>query len=202
MTENLYDLLGVTADASQEEIKKAYKKKANKYHPDKEGGDQDKFSRVSKACRVLKDPEKRAVYDETGKIPEAELSPEEVTAENLRDIFIDVFMTENPTVNPIPAASRKIEEVMTTALRRRAATKERFGSLEKMKETLQGGDFILEAILAAQGSLESEIDRYDKLLDLGKKMREKLAECRYTGEAKAARFFKEPWDSGGLLGGQ
>lgn len=65
---NHYDVLGVSRDATGEEIKKAYRKLARRYHPDvNTGGDeQEKFKAVTHAYEVLSDPQKRRVYDTTG----------------------------------------------------------------------------------------------------------------------------------------
>jgi DnaJ homolog subfamily A member 2 len=60
-----YDLLGVDQKASQDEIKKAFRKKALKEHPDK-GGDPEKFKDLNVAYEVLSDPEKRDMYDKYG----------------------------------------------------------------------------------------------------------------------------------------
>ncbi len=62
-----YQLLGVSRDADEKEIKSAYKKAARKYHPDNsETGDEELFKKVGEAYEVLKDPNKRSVYDQYG----------------------------------------------------------------------------------------------------------------------------------------
>ena len=64
-TENYYDILGVEKNATQEEIKKAYRKLALKYHPDssKEEGTTEKFMKISEAYETLSDEDKRNQYD-------------------------------------------------------------------------------------------------------------------------------------------
>ena len=64
-----YEVLGVSKGASEEEIKKAYKKLARKYHPDMNPGDkeaEEKFKEVNEANEVLSDPQKKARYDQFG----------------------------------------------------------------------------------------------------------------------------------------
>ena len=61
-----YEVLGISKSASADEIKKAYRKAAVKYHPDKEGGDETKFKEAGEAYDVLKDSQKRQRYDQFG----------------------------------------------------------------------------------------------------------------------------------------
>ena len=61
-----YELLGISKSASDDEIKKAFRKQAVKYHPDKEGGDEAKFKEINEAYEVLKDKQKRQRYDQFG----------------------------------------------------------------------------------------------------------------------------------------
>jgi len=66
MASDYYAELGVPRGASQDEIKKAYRKAAHQHHPDKSGGDEARFKRVNEAYQVLGNAEKRARYDRTG----------------------------------------------------------------------------------------------------------------------------------------
>ena len=71
---NYYDILGVKRDATQDDIKKAFRKLAAKYHPDA-GGDEKKFAEVSEAYTTLSDEKKRKEYDQMllfGGIPGAD----------------------------------------------------------------------------------------------------------------------------------
>ena len=60
-----YDILGVKRGASTDDLKKAYKKKAMKHHPDR-GGDVQQFQKINEAYDTLKDPQKRTMYDQFG----------------------------------------------------------------------------------------------------------------------------------------
>ncbi|PID83188.1 molecular chaperone DnaJ [Candidatus Campbellbacteria bacterium] len=66
MSENYYEILGVDKNASADEIKKAFRKKAHKYHPDKNGGDDAKFKKVNEAYATLSNENKRKQYDAFG----------------------------------------------------------------------------------------------------------------------------------------
>ena len=66
MSKNYYEVLGVEKTASKDEIKKAFRKKAQQYHPDKKGGDEAKFKEANEAYTALSDDQKKAQYDQFG----------------------------------------------------------------------------------------------------------------------------------------
>jgi molecular chaperone DnaJ len=66
MSKDYYKILGVEKTASKEELKKAFRKLAHKYHPDKQGGDEEKFKEVNEAFQVVGNDEKRQQYDQFG----------------------------------------------------------------------------------------------------------------------------------------
>ncbi|XP_055809218.1 chaperone protein dnaJ 6 [Solanum dulcamara] len=85
---SLYEILGVETTASQQEIKKAYYKLALRLHPDKNPDDEEakeKFQQLQKVISILGDEEKRALYDQTGCVDDADLAGDVV--ENLKEFF-------------------------------------------------------------------------------------------------------------------
>jgi len=70
-----YKVLGVSKESSGEDIKKAYRKLAHQYHPDKNGGDDKKFKEINEAYQVLANKEKRAQYDRFGRVFDGDGGP-------------------------------------------------------------------------------------------------------------------------------
>jgi len=94
-----YEVLGVTRDAPPEDIKKAYRRLALQYHPDKNPGDkaaEERFKEASNAYEVLSDPAKRQVYDQRGRVGVEDMgfrgfaSTEDIYS-SFGDIFADLF---------------------------------------------------------------------------------------------------------------
>jgi molecular chaperone DnaJ len=98
MKKDYYEILGVPRDATPEEIKRAYRRLALKYHPDRNPGDkeaEEKFKEIAEAYDVLRDPEKRAMYDRYG---HTGLQSKGVSPTHFRD-FEDIFSTFNEIFN-------------------------------------------------------------------------------------------------------
>ncbi|TSC60833.1 MAG: curved DNA-binding protein [Parcubacteria group bacterium Gr01-1014_107] len=68
MAKNYYEILGVERSASKDDIKKAFRRLAHKYHPDKTGGSEEKFKEINEAYSILSDDKKRAEYDSYGRV--------------------------------------------------------------------------------------------------------------------------------------
>lgn len=96
-----YQILGVPRTASKEDIKRAYRKLAHKYHPDKKDGDEDKFKEVNEAYQILSDESKKSQYDRFGRVDGGSQQGQggfdfsqggfEFNVDGLGDLFEDAF---------------------------------------------------------------------------------------------------------------
>ena len=100
MNTNLYDILGVSKNATFEEIKAKYKSLAQQHHPDK-GGDSELFKQIKNAYEILSDPINSKRYDTTGQF-ETKSSLRDSALEQLSRIFFNLIPNINPeTDDPI-----------------------------------------------------------------------------------------------------
>jgi len=91
MSKDYYGILGISRSANEAEIKKAYRKMAAKYHPDKPTGDEAKFKDISEAYETLSDAEKRNMYDQYGSDYQQRGAGGFGGAGDFGDIFGDMF---------------------------------------------------------------------------------------------------------------
>lgn len=131
---NLYDTLGVTPDASKSDIKKAYRSKAQKAHPDKEGGDEEVFHQIQVAYDVLSDAERREKYDRTGET-EDQKSPYSPSEMKLFELFTQIINQGQFSRDLILVARHTID-----------------GKVDQLAKMLSQGNIELE-------KLKGEIDR-------------------------------------------
>lgn len=88
---DLYASLELTKDATTDDIKKAYRRLAIKYHPDKPGGDEEKFKEISHAYQILSDEEKRKKYDLYGSQDGRDFDPTSIFEQFFGDQMPDIF---------------------------------------------------------------------------------------------------------------
>lgn len=105
MDTEYYDILGVEKNASEDEIKKSYKKMAMKWHPDKNLNNKEKaeehFKKISEAYNILSDSEKRDIYDRLGK-KGLERGDMEMDPSNIHEMFQSMFRREQPSFSVPP----------------------------------------------------------------------------------------------------
>ena len=105
MSENLYGVLGINKSASSEEIKKAYRKLAMKWHPDRNSSNKEyasqKFKKISNAYNILSDKKKKKNYDDFGVTDqnESEINPEDIFKEMFNKRGVNNFTSFNRGFN-------------------------------------------------------------------------------------------------------
>ncbi len=133
--EDYYEILGVPENASEEEIKKAFRELAKKYHPDRPGGNAEKFKKIVEAYRVLSDRRLRQEYDQKRRLQTSftfgpfedlgEYLKRHFFADEFEDLFSNLFTffeTRTPSqgfsyheimieINPLEALKEKQMEV-------------------------------------------------------------------------------------------
>jgi curved DNA-binding protein CbpA len=187
---NLYETLGVSKTASQNDIKRAYRRLAMKNHPDM-GGDTATFQEIDRAYRILKDEEKRRQYDETGK---TESSKEETSEEDLfrewaaKNVFtntsVDEFVPgypnffsrsdefEDPETGDIPWSSQDVkimkwERARTMFENQIKLLNEYLGDLTKAPyEELMSPEKLIRLLVGLRQDKFIGTDEYDHAIDL------------------------------------
>lgn len=143
MPKDYYQILGISKDASSEQIKKAYHQLAHKHHPDK-GGDEAKFKEVNEAYHTLSDKSKRAQYDQFGQVFEGasqagpgwdfnwQTSGQDFDFGNLGDIFEEFFGFGNQTRKRSSRKGRDIEVAIKLSLEEILKNQEKEITIEKL----------------------------------------------------------------------
>jgi len=112
---DLYQILGIEPDASQKEIKAAYKALAQQLHPDKDTGDAKRFEEIALAYAILKDQDDRDNYDRTGST-EKEPSLESKAETVLSQMFVTALTDENAIYSDIIGTMRSNINIQMQAI--------------------------------------------------------------------------------------
>lgn len=179
---SLYTILDVEQDASPEDIKKAYRKKAQQLHPDKENGDEELFKQVKAAYEVLSDELKRKHYDETGElVQEFEDSP---VIQALIEIVLklasqlDIVHTDLISVCRVNVQAtqkqhqQNKENILQTANRFRDAA-------DRIKVAEGQENILKQALLSEAENLDAQAKQVQVLLDIGDRILKMLENYSY-----------------------
>jgi len=176
---DLYDELGVARDATPEDIKKAYRRKSRKHHPDR-GGDTAKMSKVNVAYAVLSDPMRRSRYDQTGDESNG-MSSVEAKAKNLiYAIMSDVLNNVTPGRAQIIEQMRQhikkeCGKMKTHITQANAAIKR----LEQHRTRLHDDGLFKNLFDAKEAEIKRSIGEATQNLEVANRAIEMLKDCSY-----------------------
>jgi curved DNA-binding protein CbpA len=161
-----YETLGVPPDASPEDIKRAFRRKASQHHPDREGGDAQKMAAVNRAWLVLQDPDKRKRYDETGE--DADEPPVEAQA---RDLLASMFaaVIDKAEDSFAKLVGQLLDHERREVQQKRAAAEKNRTRLERRRKKIkvkEGENIVHHLIDAKLAEIERGIAAGEKVLQV------------------------------------
>lgn len=186
---NLYDVLCVTEDCSQEDVVNAYKKLANKLHPDKPGGSEESFVELNNAYKVLKNSARRARYDKSGDVREKiniDVKAKSLLASDFASLVIskrgdvsDITMkVRNNLITFISDATQKIFEIDGEI-----SDIESYG--EDVNYTGDGESIIAGVIVSAVMNKEVIKKELSEAIEIHQAAIKLLNDYEFTGQVKA-----------------
>lgn len=186
--EDLYETLGVSPDATPDQIKKAYRKRALECHPDRGGGDEAAFKALEAAYGVLSDSEKRACYDRGDSPDDIERFAAEVQ-EALLHTFRSVLKS-NYSGDLIDGAVRINNEVIFQSNMIVAANEQSkrhwMKRLKRIVKKTDGANIAKLVIEAELHSIEAEIVKANRGIAIANSVLQLLADYQDVGEASHA----------------
>jgi curved DNA-binding protein CbpA len=207
--QDLYEELGVEKDASEEDIKKAYRRRSKETHPDA-GGSADEFRALQRAYNVLADQEKRSRYDR-GESPETidGTSPDAAAIEIIRAIFLDVASSvDDPYTSPLEEIRKRIDAKQQQGRDLIAKQRRTIARLEKAKGKLKAKgeeNFLTPALDREIENVNGAISRIEGELRIGDRVKEILQGYEYAvekrpeippiGQGLSAEFLRQQGDA-------
>lgn len=153
-----YDTLGIKPDATAADIKKAYRRKAGKAHPDK-GGDGKEMAEINRAYAVLGDEQRRIEYDRTGSDGDTKTLAD-YADEILADLFSAVIERADEA-NPLTIAKHALQQHISELTQKRDAGQRRIARLDKQRGRVKSktGQNLYAALI------DAKVDQQEKALE-------------------------------------
>lgn len=150
---DLYETLGVPRDADEKAIRKAYRSKSKKAHPDAGGSDKE-FNELNHAMEVLTDPDRRARYDATGEHEQAQPDNLQAQALNFIALLFKQLMGQSPatTLDYPRVIEKHILEMLAHSGAQRAVVNQKIAQMERLR-----GRFSADGQDVMSAMVESEI---------------------------------------------
>lgn len=188
--DDLYKRLGISETASKEEIKKAYKKKAMKNHPDK-GGDPKDFHKINYAYMVLTNETQRSKYDKGENFEsDNKQSPEQRFRETLSFVVMDIVpKLERDKViysDVLKIVSGIVEQQLSGLAEESRKKRREIGKFIQVRKRLSGEDseWFKESLWSQVEDLKNQKSQMQDQYDTGKMMVEKLSKWEYKVDEK------------------
>lgn len=184
---NLYADLGVDEAASAADIKRSFKRRASKSHPDK-GGSTEEFQKVQRAYAVLSDESKRKRYDETGQ--DGDLPDLRVMAQvQLSALFCQLIEKSDPDTTPfIDQLKRICNEGLVMGRQQLRQQEAKIAKLAVAKcrlgrKKVEGPNFLAAALAQQTQQANAQLEGIKQNLALGDEMLKLLADYEYSADA-------------------
>lgn len=166
---SLYEILGVSADASNADIKKAYRNLAKQHHPDK-GGEEAAFREIAQAYLVLSDPHQRDLYDRYGITSPADEWNQHVMQEVTLLLYAALKKMRNPVKHVTDNVSNGIEGMRHTQRQTKAAIDLITRKLEKLRHKGQGENHLHRSLTDMLSKEQTTIDACNHQIAVGESM--------------------------------
>ncbi len=200
VSETLYEILGVPQDADEETIKQAWRRLAQKLHPDRDGGDAEAFKKAKSAYEILSDPKRRYEYDQTGETEDrsrwntanAAIRQMLLSMVDQADLDHDdmiVFMGR-VTTKKIKEANERIAELRELKIRRTRAKK------RCIHKKQSGPNILAEALQKDIDGIEQQIEGAIEAIEIGNLIRKILLDYEYKTDPKPEP--ESAWGKGDL----
>lgn len=191
---NYYEILGVSKDATEQEIKKAYRTLAKEHHPDT-GGEEARFKEIQQAYDVLSDSEKRARYDAGEEVEQPQNTRETQARMFLYTLFEQCIDKYGVSKNPFKVMKESVHENIRNLDREISKQEKRRDKFELAKSKIEKGEAFVACAGAIVKSCVTMIESLEAEKETGHIMLQMLEDTSFLVD--------EPVEyKGGLLGAQ